>query len=156
MHGQGKEQVSQADPARQGGVGVFQLNDLRKGLKTLLKPGCSMVFSNKTVYVLAWAGSNAIHGDISNHFWASPQITAAMVSQTLNRRSFADVSGILRNIEGSEFRVLGSGKHLFGQFDHADSESRVRFGFQGQQTGFRVNFECHVSETFDGLTGAQW
>ena len=53
INGQAKEQVSQADPARQDGVGLFQVNDLRKGLKTLLKPGCSMGFSNKTVYVLA-------------------------------------------------------------------------------------------------------
>ncbi len=40
-----------------------------------------------------------------------------------------------------------------GKFDHADFESRVRFGFQGQEMAFRVIYRCHVSETFGDLTG---
>ena len=87
MNAQGKEQVSQADPARQDGVGLFQVNDPRKGLKALLKLGCSMGFSNKTVYVLAWlAAMPYMIGDISNHSWASPQITASMVTMILKYR----------------------------------------------------------------------
>ena len=87
MNGQGKDQVSQADPARQDGLGKFQVNDLRKGLKTRFKPGCSMGFSNKTIYVLAWMTAMPyIPGDISNHFWANPQITASMVTMILKYR----------------------------------------------------------------------
>ena len=87
MNGQGKDQVSQADPARQDDLGKFQVNDLRKGLKTLLKPSCSMGFSNKTIYVLAWmAAMPYILGDISNHFWTNPQITASMVTMILKYR----------------------------------------------------------------------
>ena len=45
------------------------MNDLRKGLKTLLGSECSMGFSNKTVYVLAWmAAMPYMIGDISNQF----------------------------------------------------------------------------------------
>jgi len=49
----GGEQPSQADPNREDTAGQFQVNDLRKGLKKILKTGCSRGFSNKTIYVLA-------------------------------------------------------------------------------------------------------
>ena len=52
---------SQADPSRQDEVDIFQVNDLRKGLKGIVKPKCSRGFSNSTVYVMAWSAAIALH-----------------------------------------------------------------------------------------------
>ena len=83
----GGEQPSQADPNRKDAAGQFQVNDLRKGLKKILKAGCSRGFSNKTIYVLAWMAARPhIQGEISNHFWASPQVTTSMVTMILKYR----------------------------------------------------------------------
>ena len=83
----GGEQPSQADPNRKDAAGQFQVNDLRKGLKKILKAGCSRGFSNKTIYVLAWMAARPhIQGEISNHFWASPQVTTSTVTMILKYR----------------------------------------------------------------------
>ena len=61
----GGEQPSQAD--REDTAGQFQVNDLRKGLKKILKTGCSRGFSNKTIYVMAWIAVRPhIKREISN------------------------------------------------------------------------------------------
>ena len=83
MDAMGGEQPSQADPNREDTAGQFQVNDLRKGLKKMLKTGCSRGFSNKTIYVLA---RPHIQREISNHFWASPQVTTSMVTMILKYR----------------------------------------------------------------------
>ena len=87
MDALGGEQPSQADPNREDTVGQFQVNNLRKGLKKMLEAGCSRGFSNKTIYVLAWmAARQHIQGEISNHFWASPQVTTSMRTMILKNR----------------------------------------------------------------------
>ena len=87
MDGSGEEQLSQADPTREDSVGQFQVNDLRKGLKKILKAGSSKGFSNRTIYVLAWmAAKPHILGDISNHFWTNSSVTASMVTMLLKYR----------------------------------------------------------------------
>ena len=81
------EQPSQADPDREDTVGQFQVNDPWKGLKNILKAVCSKGFSNKTIYVPAWMAARPhIQGEISNHFWASPQVTTSMVTMILKYR----------------------------------------------------------------------
>ena len=45
----GGEQPSQADPKRKDAAGQFQVTDFWKGLKKILKAGCSRGFSNKTI-----------------------------------------------------------------------------------------------------------
>ena len=78
---QGRQTLTAMTPGR------FQVNDLRKGLKKILKAGCSRGFSNKMIHVLAWmAARSHIQGEISNHFWASPQVTASMVTTFLKYR----------------------------------------------------------------------
>ena len=78
----GGEQPSQAYPNRKGTAGQFPVNALRKGLKKILKAGCSRGFSNKTIYVLArMAARPHVQREISNHFWASPQVTTSMVTR---------------------------------------------------------------------------
>ena len=52
MDALGGEQPSQADPNREDAAGQFQVNDPLKGLKKILKAGCSRGYSNKTIYVL--------------------------------------------------------------------------------------------------------
>ncbi len=85
--GPGPEQSSQADPTRQDDVGLFQANDLRKGLKGIVKPRCSKGFSNQTIYVTAWAATVPyMLGDISNQFWSTPRVTASMVTMLLKYR----------------------------------------------------------------------
>ena len=83
----GEEQLSKADPTRQDSGGQFQVNDLRKGLKKILKSGCSKGLSNRTIYVLAWmAAAPHIQRDISDHFWAEPSFSASMVTMLLKYR----------------------------------------------------------------------
>ena len=78
----GGEQPSQADPNRRDTASHFQVNDLRKGSKKMLKAGCSGGFSNKTIYVMAWTAarlhiqekSATIYGQVrqvlkSQHQW---------------------------------------------------------------------------------------
>ena len=87
MDGSGEEQLSQADPTREDSVGQFQVNDLRKGLKKILKAGSSKGFSNRTIYVLAWmAAKPHILGDITDHFWTKSSVTASMVTMLLKYR----------------------------------------------------------------------
>ena len=82
-----EEEPSQADPDRKDTAGQLQVNDLRKGLKKILKAGCSRGFSNKTIYLLAWMAARPhIQGEIRNHFWASPQVTTSMVTMILKYR----------------------------------------------------------------------
>ena len=83
----GGEQPSQADPNRKDAAGQLQVTDLRKGLKKIIKAGCSRGFSNKTIYVLAWMTARPhIQGETSNHFWASPEVTTSMVTMILKYR----------------------------------------------------------------------
>ncbi len=50
-----------------------QVNDLRKGMKSLIRPVLATGYANNTVYVQAWKDTNAhILGEPSNHFW-NPQ-----------------------------------------------------------------------------------
>ena len=87
LGGVGGEQPSQADPNSEDTAGQFQVNDPRKGLKKILKTGCPRGFSNKTIYVLAWMAARPhIKGEISNHFWASHQVTKSMVTMILKYR----------------------------------------------------------------------
>ena len=68
-------------------LGDFQVNDMRKGLKTLLKSECAQGFSNNTVYVLAWLSATTyILGDMSNSFWNAPTITSSMITMLLKYR----------------------------------------------------------------------
>ena len=103
MNGQRKDQTSQADLARQDGLGKFpkkkkkikellagpgvvkakshsewpsrglscrtplgkfRVNDLRKGPKTLLKPGCSMGFLKQDYLRTSMGGSNGLHSTV--------------------------------------------------------------------------------------------
>ena len=84
MDAMGGEQPSQADPNREDTAGQFQVNDLRKELKKILRAGCPRGFSDKKIYVLAWmAARPQIQGEISNYFWASSQVTTSMVTMIL-------------------------------------------------------------------------
>ncbi len=78
---------SQTDADRDDTLGDFQVNDMRKGLKTLLKSRCAQGFSNNTVHVLAWLGAtNHILGEVSNSFWNAPTITSSMITMLLKYR----------------------------------------------------------------------
>ena len=99
------EQPSQSDPKREDTAGQFQVNDLRKGLKKLLKTGCSRGFSNKTIYVLAWMAARPhIQGEISNDFWASPQVTTSMLTMILKYR-YGQLWNMKFGSKGHTFRV---------------------------------------------------
>ena len=82
MDGSGDEQQSQTGPTCAPGVGQFQVNHLRKGLKNLLKLGCSEGFPDKTIYGQAWmAAMRQIFENISHHFWTNPLVTTMMMTR---------------------------------------------------------------------------
>ena len=84
MNGAKGEAPSHADPSSKDSGGEFQVNDLRKGLKKLLQPGCSKGFSKETIYVQAWKEAMPfIQGSMSNAFWFDPSVTASMVTMIL-------------------------------------------------------------------------
>ena len=69
-----------------GGTADFtpdhQVNDLRKGMKSLIRPVLATGYAINTVYVQAWKDTNAhTLGKPSNHFWNSP-----IISQVLKYR----------------------------------------------------------------------
>ena len=87
MNVKGGEQPTQADPNRKDFASQYQVNDLRKGLKKILKAGCPRGFMNKTIYVMAWMAARPhIQGQISSYFRASPQVTTSMVTMIFKYR----------------------------------------------------------------------
>ena len=64
-----------------------QVNDLRKGMKNLIKARLAMGYSNRTIYVEAWQDIKPyVLGDLSNHFWTEKTITMPTITQTLRYR----------------------------------------------------------------------
>ena len=115
MGGEQPSQADQADPNRTDTAGQFQVNDLRKGLKKILKAGCSRGFSNKTIYVLAWMAARPhIQGEISNHFWASHIINGDHDSQVQvwpameHENSFSAAKAILSGSENPSIRQMST------------------------------------------------
>ena len=87
MNALGGEQPSQSDPNHEDTAGQFWVNDLRKGLEKILKAGCSKGFSKQDDLCTVMDGGKAAHqGEISKHFWASPQVTTPMVTMILKYR----------------------------------------------------------------------
>ena len=62
-----------------------QVNDLRKGMKALIRPILATGYAKRTIYGGAWKAANAyVLGDISNHSWKSatmPVVTQALKIQ---------------------------------------------------------------------------
>ena len=63
-----------------------QVNDLRKGMKALIRPILATGYAKQTLYGEAWKAANTyVLGDISNHYWNSA--TMPVVTQVLKYSS---------------------------------------------------------------------
>ena len=62
-----------------------QVNDLRKGMKALIRPLMATGYATQTIYTEAWKATNKYAiGDLSNHFWKAA--TMPVITQTLKYR----------------------------------------------------------------------
>ena len=78
---------SQEDPNGKAETGVFQANDLRRGLKNIVRPKVARGFSHNTLYGAAWkVASQQCLGDISNHFWNVAGVTSSTITMLLKYR----------------------------------------------------------------------
>ena len=62
-----------------------QVNDLRKGMKALIRPLMATGYAKQTIYTEAWKATNRYAiGDVSNQFWKSA--TMPVITQVLKYR----------------------------------------------------------------------
>ena len=114
-----------------------QVNDLRKGMKSLIRPLLATGYANNTVYVQAWKDTHAhILGERSNHFWKSS--TIPVITQVLKyrfgqlwnmkmairqRRPYLPGWPIPRSDRCPHCHQPGSGGHIMGGCGHRVLES---------------------------------
>ena len=79
----GTQESSQGEEGTPG----HQVNDLRKGMKTLIKARLAAGYANQTTYVKAWEDiQHHIVPDFSSHFWNNSCITMPAITQVLRYR----------------------------------------------------------------------
>ena len=109
-----------------------QVNDLRRGMKALIRPIMATGYAKPTIYGEAWkAASKYILGDASNHFWKSatmPAITQVLryrYGQLWNtklafvqRRTYLPGYPLPRSDRCPHCRQPDSGGHILGGCGH--------------------------------------